>query len=87
MIMLRILALNIYNPQIGAVWHAASQEECIEKEEEDWVKVARRILLHIQLCDGLEKMIVVHSFDLQGIERWIMLILMVTSAVLQMGDK
>ena len=84
-IMLRILALNIYHPQIGAVWHAASQEERtarIEKEEEEWIEAAQRILLHIQLRDGLKKTLIVHNYDLQGIERRITLIPTATSAAL-----
>ena len=85
MIMLRILAFNIFHPQIEAVWHAESQEEQtahIEKEEEEWIEVARTILLRIQLCNGLKKTLVVHNFDLQGIERWITLIPTATSAAL-----
>ena len=52
-------------PPIVHVWHIPAQvpSEHSERVKEDWIEAAKRILIHIQLRDNLEKTVVIREYD------------------------
>ena len=60
-------------PPIISGWRIPVHEqlERIRRVEEEWIEAAKRILIHIQLSDNLEKTVVIRDYD--GNERRIVM--------------
>ena len=60
-------------PPIANVWHILPQEQTArtDRVKDNWIELAKRVLIHIQLRDNLEKTVVVRNYD--GNERRILI--------------
>ena len=58
-------------PPAVKFWSAQEQRTNTDRVKDDWIELAKRILLHIQFRDNLEKRIVVLDYD--GNEKRILL--------------
>jgi hypothetical protein len=45
------------------LWPPQEQRTFIDRVKDEWIEMAKRILIHIQLRDNLEKTIVVRDYD------------------------
>ena len=58
-------------PPPASFWPPQGQHANTDRVKDEWIESAKRILLHIQLRDNLEKTVVVRDYD--GNERRILL--------------
>ena len=61
---------KVIHRRMTFLWHRATPEQRKRSDrgkfQKDWIKAAKRILIHIQLRDNLEKTIVVRDYDGSG---------------------
>ena len=59
-------------PPPANFWPPQEQRAHTDRVKDEWIEMAKRILIHIQLRDNLEKTVVVRDYD-GGNERRILL--------------
>ena len=58
-------------PTPADLWPPQKQRTQTDRVKDEWIEMAKRILIHIQLRDNLEKTVIVRDYD--GNERRILL--------------
>ena len=58
-------------PTPADFWPPQEQRAQTDRVKDEWIEMAKRILIHIQLRDNLEKTVIVRDYD--GNERRILL--------------
>ena len=58
-------------PTPADLWPPQEQRAQTDRVKDEWIEMAKRILIHIQLRDNLEKTVIVRDYD--GNERRILL--------------